>query len=353
MLQNIHEQKIFSCPECHLNLTLKGKEYLCSSCQRVYPIVDNIPIFSEIDNYYGEIKKTSMSVLLEDSKTIGYAKALEKYINDPFVYKYVIDETRAKWIEIIPHDENSRFLDVGCGWGTNTIPISKEVKEVVALDATYERVKFVEIRAHQKNIKNILPVLGSAIKLPFPNESFDIVAFNGVIEWLGVINKTIDPIIIQKQALKEAYRVLKPKGKVYIGIENRFSLRYFLGSQDDHSFLRFTSLLPRNIANLYCIIRKGEKYYTHTHSLKKYHKMLSESGFVGITTFYPWPNYRNPDFIIPMKYDKISAFFMELLKNEKRSMSVNKRLYVRVLRLFTFIEKKGRFCHSFCFVAEK
>lgn len=352
MLHDIYNQILFSCPQCHSDLILEGNEYLCSSCHRIYPVVDNIPVFSDIDNYYGEINKMSMSVLLEDSKNMGYAKALEKHINDSFVYKYTRDESRAKWLEIIPHGKTSRFLDAGCGWGTNAIPISKEVKEVVALDATYERVKFVEIRACQENIKNIIPVLGSAMKLPFPNESFDIVAFNGVIEWLGAANKAIDPIIIQKQALKEACRVLRPKGTIYIGIENRFSLRYILGDRDDHSFLKFTSLLPRRIANLYCLLRKGEKYYTHTHSLKTYHKMLTESGFVGTTTFYPWPNYRNPELIIPMNYEKISAFFIELL-NKEMTMSINKRLYIQLLRLISYIERKGRFCHSFCFVAEK
>ncbi|MDM8536341.1 methyltransferase domain-containing protein [Desulfobacterales bacterium HSG17] len=342
----------FVCPECKTVLELLDAGYHCIKCKINYPVLDNIPIFSEIGNYYGEVKHSQMTAILENAKTLGYQQALKSHINNSFVYKYAIDESRAKWIEIIPHDKNTRFLDVGCGWGTNTIPISYQVKEIVALDATYERVKFVDIRSEQENLHNVVPVLGSAIKLPFPNESFDVVAFNGVLEWLGMINFEIDPMTIQTQAIREAYRVLKTDGKIYIGIENRYSLRYFLGDHDDHSFMRFTSLMPRRLADFYCQIRTGKKYYTYTHSLSDYKKILYTSGFDNILTYLPWPDYRNPTTIIPLECEKIIELINSRLK-ERDSISFRQYLYLNLLKLLTKIEKKGSLIHSFCFVGEK
>lgn len=247
----------FACPQCHCELEkLETNTFNCTDCNAIYPIIDGIPVFSDMSNYYGEIGKKHMTNLLRDADKLGYKVALQKYCNDPFVYRYTMDETRARWISIIPHNKDSIFFDVGCGWGTNSVPISRHVKKVIALDATFERVKFVNIRAHQSDIKNITSILGSAIKLPLPDNSVDIVAFNGVLEWLGIIDKNLNPMDIQMDALREAYRVLKPNGKIYIGIENRYSLRYFLGNPDDHSFIRFTSLMPRKIANMYCKLRK-------------------------------------------------------------------------------------------------
>ena len=191
-----------------------------------------------------------------------------------------------------------------------------------------------------------------AIKLPFPSGGLDIVAFNGVLEWLGGIDKGRSPIDLQRQALREAWRVIKPGGHVYIGIENRYSLRYILGDPDDHSFIRFTSLMPRKIASLYCRVRSGEPYFTHTHSLAGYHSLLGEARFSDIRTYFPWPDYRNPSSIIPLDKEALLHHFSSLL-NGGATLSLRQRGYLSLLKSITAYEGKGRFCHSFCFVAKK
>jgi 2-polyprenyl-3-methyl-5-hydroxy-6-metoxy-1,4-benzoquinol methylase len=344
--------QLFCCPECHGKLILKENSLECISCSCSFPFVDNIPLFSNLDTYYGELEKNDMSQLLEIAEKKGYKKAVQKYFQDKFNLAYVLDESRAKWIDIVPHDKNSRILDLGCGWGTTSIPISKQVRSLVALDATYQRVKFVQIRTQELHLDNITPVLASAVKLPFPDQSFDIVTFNGVLEWVGAADKSIDPMILQKKALLEAHRVLKPGGVVYIGIENRFSLYYFFGIPDDHSFLRFTSLLPRKLADLYCKIRTGEKYFTHIHSLNVYIRMLTSTGFSSsnIRTFLPWPTYRTPEYIVPMEYAEIKGLIKKLLYKQNR---IFKQIFLRIILFITAIERKGAFMHAFCFVAKK
>jgi len=342
----------FCCPECKGTLEEALEAYHCNSCNRKYLIQEGIPCFSDVSTYHGEVPKPLMSIILKDSDQLGYRRAFEKHIRDPFIYKYVGDDTRSLWISIIPHTDRSRFLDIGCGWGTNALPISREVGLVYALDATFERVKFVEIRSRQDGRTNIRPVLGSAIKLPVPNNSLDIVAFNGVLEWLGGIDKKRSPIELQREALSEAWRVLKPGGYAYIGIENRYSLRYMLGEPDDHSFMRFTSLMPRNLANLYCYLRTGGPYFTHTHSLAEYCKLLREAHFSKIRSYLPWPDYRNPTSIIPLERGSVTKHLSSLLSNGS-NMSFRQQVYISLLKFLTACEGKGRLCHSFCFVAQK
>ena len=342
----------FCCPECKGLLAETREAYHCRSCDRRYPIQEGVPCFADMSTYHGEVPKPLMAIILKDSERLGYKKAFEKHIQDPFIYKYVGDESRSLWISIIPHSRQSTFLDVGCGWGTNALPISHEVGRIYALDATFERVKFVEIRSRQDGRSNIKPVLGSAIKLPVPNNSLDIVAFNGVLEWLGGIDKTKSPTELQQQALREAWRVLKPGGYVYIGIENRFSLRYMMGDHDDHSFIRFTSLMPRSIANLYCRLRKGEPYFTYTHSLAEYHRLLREAHFSDIRSYFPWPDYRNPTSIIPLEREPVLQHLSSLLSSGP-TLSIRQRVYLHLLKILTASEGKGQLCHSFCFVAQK
>ncbi len=56
------------------------------------------------------------------------------------------------------------------------------------------------------DLKNVTFVEGSAEKLPFPDESFEIVISN------GVFNLVID----KARALEEAFRVLRPCGRLMI-----------------------------------------------------------------------------------------------------------------------------------------
>jgi ubiquinone/menaquinone biosynthesis C-methylase UbiE len=289
-----------------------------------------------------------MAEMIRTMGQYGLDKAISIYIKDPFVANYVLDEGRALLTKLLPLCEDTKVLDVGCGWGTISIPIARIAGQVDVIDATYERVKFVETRAQYCCLSNISPVLGSATALPFPSERFDIVVFNGVLEWLGAINTKESPYKIQMHALKEAYRVLKPGGLVYVGIENRFSLRYFLGDPDDHSFIRFTSLMPRGMAQIYYKMRTSRDYFMHTHSLSAYRKMLKNSGFSKVKEYHPWPTYRTPTEFAELNVISI----LKQLRRKVYSEHIFSRkwIYLQLLKVLTTIEKQGSFCHSFSFI---
>lgn len=342
---------IYTCPNCRQGLTETGQAYHCNNCSKDYPIDSDVPIFGDVETYYGEVNRSQMAALSNDAHKLGYVEAIKRYVKNPFVVTYILDESRALWTDLLPLDSETDVLDVGCGWGTNAIPMARKARLVAAVDATLERVAFVNLRAHQSGLTNVRPALASATALPYPAESFDVVAFNGVLEWLGAIDQKSPPIEIQKQALREAHRVLRPGGLVYIGIENRFSLRYFMGAPDDHSFIRFTTLMPRWLAQVYFKMRSGQNYFMHTHSLNKYQLLMQQTGFDCDREILPWPDYRNPKRFVPLGKKEI----LELLSEElgKISRLSRRGIYLSILRLLTTIVGSGFFCHSFSFIYKK
>ena len=341
----------YCCPVCRETLKKQESCYHCKLCEKDFPIVGNIPLFSNVDNYYGEIPQEEMRKLIHITKHDGYKKALSSIITNSFVLNYTINEKRAAWASLLPLGMETDFLDVGCGWGTNTVPIARKVRRTAAIDATLERVRFVELRCKQNNLFNVDLALASAISLPYPAETFDVVSFNGVLEWLGAINKREVPQKIQLKALAEAYRVLKPGGIVYIGIENRFSLRYFLGEPDDHSFIRFNSLMPRWMAQVYCKLCTGKDYFMHTHSLRVYRQMLRKIGYSPVSEYCPWPDYRNPETFIRLEKKALLDFLCSEIN--RVPLLSRKWVFATILKWLTVIEGKGSFCHSFSFVWKK
>lgn len=101
-----------------------------------------------------------------------------------------------------------RVLEVGCGSGAFVTFVARVVGKtgkVYALDIQPAMLRQLEaklIRSENRDIKNIKLILGSAYKLPFEDNSLDLVYMVTVLQ--EIPNK--------KNALKEAKRVLKPGG---------------------------------------------------------------------------------------------------------------------------------------------
>jgi hypothetical protein len=103
---------------------------------------------------------------------------------------------------------------------------------------------------------------------------------------------------------------LKNGGVLYIGIENALSYRYLTGYPEDHSRLKYASLLPKQIANLYSLLVKGQPYRTYTYSLSGYKTMLKQAGFSKFNFYLPHPDYRFFTSIVPLENKRLLKYYV-------------------------------------------
>lgn len=111
--------------------------------------------------------------------------------------------------------EGQRILDVGCGWGRATIPLSNMGADSHGIDFSEEMLRLAKANSIHVPVNLIA---ASAESLPFRNAAFDSVHSWFVLQHLPI------PMVIN--AIKEIYRVLKPQGKVSIQFPNKFSIDY-------------------------------------------------------------------------------------------------------------------------------
>lgn len=105
--------------------------------------------------------------------------------------------------------EGDTVLDLGCGAGFDCFLAAKKVGatgKVIGVDMTAEMIEKAKLNAQKLGTKNIEFVLAEIEKLPFKDNSVDIIITN------CVINLTPDKL----KTFKEAHRVLKPGGKIYL-----------------------------------------------------------------------------------------------------------------------------------------
>jgi len=125
---------------------------------------------------------------------------------------------------------------------------------------------------------------------------------NGVLEWVGCAAAGEgDPAAVQAAFLKELFRVLKPSGWLYMGIENRVSLYNISGGSDPHSGVRWTAVLPRRLASLWMRIKRGERYCNYLYSAWGYRRLLREAGFEKIRLLCALPGYNLQKMLIDIE----------------------------------------------------
>ncbi len=268
------------------------------------------------DVYWGEFTEAKMDELLTIAEQRGFDAARVFVRDDLNREDFIFGLGRSNFINQLDIDKESVCLDCGCGLGAHTFNMARDAKEVHSFDLSSKRLRFVEQRKEAEGQKNIFLYHSNFEHLPFADGMFDVIIMNGVVEWLGEIKRFEDPREDQLAVLRKMRRLLKPGGRLYIGIENRYAAAYLRGH--DHNGLRLTNFYPRFLADWMTRWKKGKSYRTYTYGARGYRKLLRESGFTERPTFFiTYPGYNSPQYLIAHDDDAAVRFFYSSLSSNK------------------------------------
>jgi arsenite methyltransferase len=99
------------------------------------------------------------------------------------------------------------ILDVGCGAGFDLIVASRMVGQygkVCGIDLTPEMAEKAKSKLKQYGVRNYDVQAAGAESIPYPDNTFDVVISNGVLN--------LSPL--KEKCFREIYRVLRPKGRL-------------------------------------------------------------------------------------------------------------------------------------------
>jgi 16S rRNA (guanine1207-N2)-methyltransferase len=122
-------------------------------------------------------------------------------------------------IEAMHVSPTARVLDLGCGYGAIGIAAAKlaERGEVVLVDSAIRATRLAERNIGLNGVTNAKVILGDGTNDLPPKSRFDVVASN-------------PPTHSGREVLDEmvagAYRVLKPRGQLYLVINRLLSLKH-------------------------------------------------------------------------------------------------------------------------------
>lgn len=323
-------------PCCKSELRATASELQCKRCAKKFPVQQGIPLFAQ-DMYWGKVPSSTLQSAIDMITRDGWVAFTDAYAGK-FDFSEATD--RADWRFSIPIRKDWTILDTGAGMGRNTIPLAKIAGHVVAFDTSHIRLRFIQELAKKNRLDNVTIFVADFFDLPLPDHSFDLIALNGVLEWVGKTNRFTNPRDAQLEALRICKRLLKPNGYLYIGIENRISYVYL--HAHDHGGLYYSNYLPRLLANMYSHIMKSEPYQTYTYSQTGYEKLLEEAGFTNNCFYVAFPGYNHPRIIFPYNNIPLIQFTLQYLLNRNsfkgRVLGTLSRstFFTRILRMFSY-----------------
>jgi demethylmenaquinone methyltransferase/2-methoxy-6-polyprenyl-1,4-benzoquinol methylase len=171
-------------------------------------------------------------------------------------------EERKRRLYIFKIKRNEKVLDLGCGDGLNVNLLYKSgIKKIVGVDIAPELIK---------NAKKLTPkakfYISSAEKLPFKNESFNVVLVDSVFHHLMKYEK----------ALSEIKRVLKRNGRLCFIEPHKSIIRYIYDTVCEWSISKYIPFLAKR-RNSYLGEIKFMKHWLSTENL--FYNLLIKFGF--------------------------------------------------------------------------
>ncbi|MFQ6051057.1 MAG: class I SAM-dependent methyltransferase [Candidatus Hydrothermarchaeota archaeon] len=139
----------------------------------------------------------------------GVAERYDLWYESP-IGSYALELEKEMILRFSEPKRGEKILDIGCGTGVFASSFAKLGLDVTCLDISEKMLNV----AKTKRIKGIRFILGDVNRLPFEDETFDIVIAVTTLEFLE------DP----GKGIREMRRVLKKDGRIVLGILNKWSL---------------------------------------------------------------------------------------------------------------------------------
>ena len=153
------------------------------------------------------------------------------------------------------NNSKGKILDFGSGSGRNLLGVKKsEQRELYLVDFSEKMLKLAEKRAKELGLK-IHTKLSRLEKIEFPDNFFDVAICTAAIHSIETAEK-------REKALKELFRILKPKAKANIQVWDRNSERF--KGRAKEKFVAWRD--------------KGKRYY-YLYEENELKKLLEKTGF--------------------------------------------------------------------------
>lgn len=218
----------------------------------------------------------------------------EKIIDWPS--EYHLSSKRANLLRGLKLDGIKNVLELGSGCGAITRYIGEMNIYIDAVEGSPRRAEISRLRC--RNLENVNIINANFNELIFPEAAYDAILLIGVVEYAKrYFPGAVDDKNAVTNLLSNARSALKKDGVLFIAIENRMGLKYWMGASEDHYGQPHVGLYgyPQD---------EGIR----TYDKKKWGHILEMADMKYFRFLYPFPDYKMPKIILSDTYIKSDEY---------------------------------------------
>jgi 2-polyprenyl-3-methyl-5-hydroxy-6-metoxy-1,4-benzoquinol methylase len=213
----------------------------------------------------------------------------------PILYHF--SHLRGNIVLSMPITKNCSVLEIGSGCGAVTGALLNKAGEVHSIDLSMKRCLINANRYRERD--NLTISVGNFEDIEKSlSQRYDVITLIGVFEYGQLYISSANPYL---DFLKKIKRHLNDNGKIIIAIENKYGLKYFAGSKEDHTSRYFEGIEGYRNTN-----------FVKTFSKNGLEKLLKTANLSKYRFYYPYPDYK---FTIKMFSDEFMPNPKELTDN--------------------------------------
>lgn len=251
-------------------------------------------------NYYKQdvfynVTKNEEKIIkyIKENQVEEYEKIIKEDNSDEVILAF--STLRNNIVYFYDFNENSSVLEIGAHLGEVTNLLCKKARNVIAIETVKSRAEAIKNRCRKRD--NLEIIVGNLKDISF-DEKFDYITLFGILEYSQLFFDSNNPA---EELIKYCKGFLKEDGKLLIATNNKFSMKSYVGVQDECTSNNFDSIT-------------GYKNSKKTFKLGKnsIEKILNNNGFIYYNFFYPLPDFKLANTIFSDNYlpssSKINAY---------------------------------------------
>lgn len=276
------------CPHCRSALEVATSELACRGCQRRFPVIAGIPDLRVFPDPFIDLEadRAKARHLAERSADFDFPGLVRHYYAttsvvpprdaERFTRSLMGAVARADaaleaWAHAAPAPADGTLLDLGCGTAPLLVASRGRFQRRIGVDIALRWLIVAKKRLAEAGVDATL-VCACAEALPLPDATVGVVAAESALEMLRD----------QEAAMREAHRVLRPHGRLWLTTPNRWSV-----GPDPHVGTWAAGYLPERLVFRRVLREGGIAPVRSLLSLRSLRSLLRRAGFAEPHAFPP------------------------------------------------------------------
>jgi len=235
---------LLRCPECGRGALVAGgrrdPSVQCNACAASYPVteavIDLLPSMSQPRSLAQRLMEAAPVVRIYESRLWRRSVVATWKLGIAF------EQERQLILRAANLGAAATVLDLACGSGIYTRSIARRVAAgtVVGLDLSFPMLRDARRRVVEAGLNNVVLIHGTALRLPFPPDRFDLLNCCGALHLFPDVPRV----------LSEVHRVLKPGGRFTVAaVRQRDGRLAALGSGYRRTIFGVDAFSPADLAS--------------------------------------------------------------------------------------------------------